>query len=310
MRRTLLLAVSTLLLAGCGAATYTSVPKEASFVATVNQLEPSLTFFNEEWKTLGTWAFDEAYSGATLVRDDTIALYGMSVPFVALYHLSTGELQTKLETGIGVTNVIAGGDALYVANKEQNIVSAYTHDGEHKQDVIVGNYPLSMAYADDMLYVLNFKSDYLSVIETETFEEVAQWQIPRSSNGIVVNEETNTLWIGGHGDHTSNNQVLVLDRQTGSVKETLQAPQMPVALAQHNDEISVISHGSNTLHRFTKDGEAIDTIDIGANPFSVGYFRDAVVTAGYDDHTLYVVDGEQVHAYDTGEGPFQLVIRE
>ncbi|WP_083995211.1 YncE family protein [Caryophanon latum] len=279
-------------------------------MATVNQLEPSMTFFNDDLHAVATWAFDEAYSGATLVDNDTIALYGMGVPFVALYHVSTGELQTKLETGVGVTNVIAGDDELYVANKEQNTVSAFSFSGEQLRDVVVGNYPLSMAYADDTLYVLNFKSDYLSVIEAKTFHEVAQWQIPRSSNGIVVNEETNTLWIGGHGDHTSNDQVLVIDRKTGSIKQTLQAPQMPVALAQHDDEISVISHGSNTLHRFTKDGKAIDTLEIGANPFSVAYFNDAIVTAGYDDHTLYVVDGEQVRAYDTGEGPFQLVIRE
>ncbi|OCS93470.1 hypothetical protein A6K76_05380 [Caryophanon latum] len=310
MRIGLLLAASTLLLASCGAETYTSIREDVSFVATVNQLEPSMTFFNDDLHAVATWAFDEAYSGATLVDNDTIALYGMGVPFVALYHVSTGELQTKLETGVGVTNVIAGDDELYVANKEQNTVSAFSFSGEQLRDVVVGNYPLSMAYADDTLYVLNFKSDYLSVIEAKTFHEVAQWQIPRSSNGIVVNEETNTLWIGGHGDHTSNDQVLVIDRKTGSIKQTLQAPQMPVALAQHDDEISVISHGSNTLHRFTKDGKAIDTLEIGANPFSVAYFNDAIVTAGYDDHTLYVVDGEQVRAYDTGEGPFQLVIRE
>lgn len=305
-----MLTASSFALSACSAAQYAGVPSEQPFVATLNQLEPSLTFFNEQFEQLTTWSFDERYEGAVLIDDDTMALYGTTLPFIALYNVTTGQLQSRIDVAEGTTNVLydEARDHLYVSNKETNRVHAYTKDGKALQQINVGNYPMSMQLAHNTLYVLNFKSDYLSVVDVETFTETAQWAVPASSNGLLINGDE--LWIGGHGEHTSNEQVRILNRHTGEVVKMVSAPQMPVALAQSDDEISVISHGSNALHRFTKQGEKIAEVEIGANPFSVSYFQQAVITAGYDDNTLYVIDEQQIEAYETGDGPFQLVIRE
>lgn len=303
---------SCFMLTGCGAASYDGVPSDEPFVATVNQLEPSITFFNERFDVLTEWALDEPYTGATLLHDDMIALYGMGVPYVAIYELASGKQIEKINTELGNTNVLysATHDELYVTNKEQNTIIAYTRDGSERAVANVGKYPMSMQQFGNELYVLNFKSSYLSVINIDTFDEIATWNIPSSSNGLLINKEQQELWIGGHGEHTTNEHVLVLDLQTGDVVKEIAAPEMPVALAQSADEISVISHGSNVLHQFTKQGDKIREIEIGANPFAVAYFQQTIVTAGYDDNTLYVMDDAQITAYETGDGPFQLIVRE
>lgn len=311
MRRVALL-MSCLLLYGCAAQSYERVPSNEPFVATVNQLESSITFFNEQFNVFAHWTFDELYTGAVLLQHDTIALYGIGIPYIGIYNLASGKQTEKIKTALGNTNVLynAERDEFYVTNKKEHTVTAYTMDGKERARLVVGNYPMSMQSANDNLYVLNFKSDYLSVIQLESFEEMAQWRTFPSANGLLINEQQNELWIGGHGEHTANESVHVLNLETGDAIKEIAAPQMPVALAQSKHEISVISHGSNVLHQFTKQGDKIREIEIGANPFSVAYFNNSIVTAGYDDNTLYVIHEDEINAYETGEGPFQLIVRE
>ncbi len=50
---------------------------------------------------------------------------------------------------------------------------------------------------------------------------------------------------------------------------------------------------------------------LGANPFVVDQFKDYIVVAGYDDHTLYFIkDGQKEKTVDVGKGAFQLLVRE
>ena len=46
-------------------------------------------------------------------------------------------------------------------------------------------------------------------------------------------------------------------------------------------------------------------------PFVVDQFKDYIVVAGYDDHTLYFIkDGQKEKTVDVGKGAFQLLVRE
>ena len=305
--------VACLLLTGCMSEKYTKIPDDMGFVATFNQLDRSITFFNENFEVFTTWSLEEKYSGATLIGNDAIALFGPSINIITIYQLSTGEEITKIKDAIGTTNVIYDDkrELIYVANKEHNTISKFDLEGNYIAGTMVGNYPLTMKIEKDSLYVLNFKSDYLSVVDLNLFEESKQLEVPSSSNGLIINSQRQEIWIGGHGEHTSNKEVLVISSINGGVTKRLPAPEMPIALAQSENLISVISHGSNMLYQFSIDGKKVNEIEVGANPFTVAYFKNFIITAGYDDNTMYVINKNGgIQSYTTGKGPFQLVVRE
>lgn len=307
------LIVACLLLTGCMSEKYKKIPGDMEFVATFNQLDRSITFFNEKFEVVTTWSLEEKYSGATLIGNDAIALFGPTVDNITIYQLSTGEEVTKIKDTIGTTNVIYDDKRklIYVANKEHNTISKFDLEGNYIAEIMVGNYPLTMEIEKDSLYVLNFKSDYLSVVDLNLFEESEQLKVPSSSNGLIINSKLQEIWIGGHGEHTSNREVLVISSINGEVLKRLPAPEMPIALAQSENLISVISHGSNMLYQFSNDGKKVNEIEVGANPFTVAYFNNFIITAGYDDNTMYVINKNgDIQSYATGNGPFQLVIRE
>lgn len=57
----LLLLVVSIMLVGCSAKRHEPITAK-SFVATVNILEPSLSFFTEQGEPLATWQLDKAYT--------------------------------------------------------------------------------------------------------------------------------------------------------------------------------------------------------------------------------------------------------
>lgn len=307
------LIVACLLLTGCMSEKYAEIPDDMKFVATFNQLDRSITFFNENFEVMTTWSLEEKYSGATLIGNDAIALFGPTVDIITIYQLSTGEEVTKIKDAMGTTNVIYDDKRkwIYVANKEHNTISKFDLEGNYKAETMVGNYPLTMEIVKDRLYVLNFKSDYLSVVDLNSFEESEQWEVPSSSNGLIINSKHQEIWVGGHGEHTSNTEVLVISSLNGEITKRLPAPEMPIALAQSKNLISVISHGSNMLYQFSNDGKKVNEIEVGANPFTIVNFKNFIITAGYDDNTMYVINKNgEIQSYATGNGPFQLVVRE
>lgn len=160
----LLLLVISLVLMGCSTQSHEPI-KEKSFVATVNILEPSLSFFTAEGSPIATWQLDKAYTGATLV-EDTVVLYGFGLDKAVAYSLATGEKQYELKTGTGVTNIYYATEqaTLYVANGETNRIETYSVAGQPLKEVSVGNYPMSMLVHNDELYVINYKEDRKSVV--------------------------------------------------------------------------------------------------------------------------------------------------
>jgi len=88
-------------------------------------------------------------------------------------------------------------------------------------------------------------------------------------------------------------------------------PLMPVGLTKTKDAILVVSHGHNELYVADFDGNVKWEQVVGANPFAVNQFKDNIVVAGYDDHTLYFIkEGQVEKTVDVGKGSFQLLVRE
>lgn len=301
-------------LAGCNDEAFEAIDDQQSFLASVNILEPSITFYDEGYELLTTWHLEKAYTGAILVGTNAILLYGHQLDEAELYELSTGKRIAKLKTGIGTTNALYDeqAQAIYITNSKTNKLTSYSVTGEVQQSIKLGNYPMSMALHEKLLYVVNYKDTVLSVIDTTTFQATDEWKIASSAQGVLVVEQTNELWLGGHGQGSKPNEsVQILDLTTGEMKNEVAVPMMPITLIQQEQEIVVASHGSNMIYSMSLDGTIDWQQEVAANPFTVAYFNDQLVVAGYDDQTLYVMEQAQIiETIATGEGAFQLLVRE
>ncbi|MER2191594.1 MAG: YncE family protein [Solibacillus sp.] len=309
----LFLLVISFVLTGCTEERFPAVNPQQSFVAAVNILEPSLQFFDEDGEILSEWLFDQAYTGAALVGDNRVIVYGHQLEQARLYELSSGKLLTELRVEIGTTNAYydAASDKLFLTNSKTNALSRYAADGKFEQSVKLRNYPMAMTIAQGKLYVVNYKDTVLSVVNSETLEVLEEWPIAKSSNGLLYNEEKQQLWLGGHGEgETSNAYVTAYDLH-GQQVQKIHAPLMPIAFSKQDDMIAIISHGTNMLYITDAEGHAKWSLEIAANPFAVTHFADYLIVAGYDDQSLYFIkDGDVVKTVPTQKGPFQLLVRE
>lgn len=302
------------LLVGCSNEHFQEINPHQSFVASINILEPSLTVYDKKAEEIATWSFDKAYTGGTLIGFDLIILYGHQLDEADLYELSSGKRIKTLPTGLGVTNAYYddASEQLFITNSKTNELSSYNIRGKLIKTIKLRNYPMSMAAHGEFLYVINFKDTVLSVISMDELQVVDEWEIEKSSHGILIIPEDNSIWIGGHGEGINPNQtVKIYNLQSGNKIQEIKLPIMPIGFTSQGDEIAVVSHGDNTLYVTNKIGNILWHAEIGANPFSIAYFDQHIIVAGYDDQTLYFVrDGKVTNKIKTGKGPFQLLVRE
>ncbi|MEK5233212.1 YncE family protein [Lysinibacillus sp. FSL K6-0232] len=301
-------------LAGCAEKSYEPIERDQDFIASLNIQEPSLDFIDEDGNILATWAFNQAYSGAVLLGDDQILLYGHQLSTIDVYTISTGEKRFSKKVDIGTTNVYYDDSIqqFFITNSKNNTVTSFDQEGNALATQRIGNYPMSMASYKDKLYVINFKDTKLTVLNTKNLMIEKEWPIPKSSHGIAVLEETHELWIGGHGEGSSpNHSVKKYDLTTGELHGEIDMPLMPVGLKKTENAVFVVSHGHNMLYVADFAGSVKWQQEVGANPFVVERFQDYIVVAGYDDHTLHFLkDGQKDKTVDVGKGAFQLLVRE
>ncbi len=306
--------IQVMLVAGCTEKSFEPIDRNQSFIASLNIQEPSLDFIDELGNVIATWSFDKAYTGALLLDNDRILLYGHQLDEVVVFTLSTGKKLYSKKVELGTTNVYYDPDIkqFFITNSKMNTVTSFDVEGNELASQRLGNYPMSMATYKDKLYVVNYKDTKLSVLSIKDLTIEQEWPIGKSSHGIVIIEETNELWVGGHGEGSKpNSSVKRFDLGTGVVRGSIEMPLMPVGLTKTKDKVLVVSHGHNELYVVDFKGNVLWEKEVGANPFVVNQFKDYIVVAGYDDHTLYFIkDGQVQKTVDVGKGAFQLLVRE
>lgn len=312
--QTFIIVVAIFVLSSCGNEEFPPINQHQSFVASVNILQPSISFYNHSGEKIANWTLDKAYTGAVLVDNDKLVLYGHQLEEAALYELSTGRKVKTIKTGIGTTNGYYDQNEkmLFLTNSKTNELTSYNNYGDKLAEVKLRNYPMSMDSYKGKLYVINYKDTVLSVVDMQTFQVLDEWTIEKSSSGILVVPKQQTIWLGGHGEGSKPNQTIkVLDLQTGNTVNALKASIMPVGFSQKDDKVYVVNHGANELVVFKENGEMLWHLEVGANPFAVTNFNEYCVVAGFDDHMMYFIkDGQIEKSIETDRGPFQLLVRE
>ncbi|WP_144512214.1 YncE family protein [Bacillus sp. FJAT-22090] len=299
-----------LLLSACAQPSLPSIDPSVDFVASLNTVEGTIDFISPKQEVFETWQLDAAYTGFTLVSDDLILLYGFTLKEAVLLQLSTGKQMATFDVQEGATFAYAYNENIYIANGKENTVSLFNKEGHLLKEAAAGNYPMSMVVANDNLYVVNFKDEILSIFSLG-LEEQAEWEIPNSSHGLLINK--NELWLGGHGAGSKPNRVIErYSLETGKLLGEVEAPMMPINMTKgSNGHIFAVSHGSSTVYEISETGEVLSSLKAGANPFSIATFGESIVLAGYDDHYIYFIQsGKIMNKVHVGKGPFQLVVRE
>lgn len=299
------------LLGGCGENAYPAIPKKQDFIASVNIQAPSISFINERGKVFSTWKLEEGYTGAALINQQQILLYGFQLKNAKIYNLASGKIEYTIDTGIGVTNALYDKvhKYIYLANGKTNTVAAYTEKGKVIAKQKVGNYPMSMLINQRQLFVVNYKDTNLSILQTKSLKPLTKWKIEKSSNGmVIVNDQ---LWLGGHGEGVKpNSTVDIFNLRNGTKIAKIKLPMMPVGFTKSKNRVYAISHGESTLSEITYNGKVLRKLEVGANPFTVELFKHFVVVAGYDDHHVYFLkNGKITNTINVGKGPFQLLVR-
>lgn len=302
------------IISGCSDKQFDGIDPHQSFIASLNILEPSLQFFDAKQQQIAKWPLEKAYTGAVLVQQDTILLYGHQLETADLYELSSGKKVAEIATNVGTTNGIYDNvqRQIFLTNSKTNTVTSYDVYGKKLHEQKVGNYPMSMITDHSKLYVVNFKDTKLSVLTIDDLKVVDEWQIEKSSHGMAIIPEQNILWLGGHGEGSRPNQTVdVYNITTGKRIKEVAMPLMPVGFYQTDDEILAVSHGENILYVADETGALKWQKEIAANPFSVAAFHHYIVVGGYDDQKLYFINEQQeIKDVSVGKGPFQLLVRE
>jgi WD40 repeat protein len=320
MKQILIIAATTftVFLSACSLKSFEPIPEDSSFISTINIKEMTISFYDmEKDEKLPDWNVDRPYIGGLILPDkDTILLYGKAVETADLYSLSRGKKIESWKTGEGIVNALLVGDGTEIAfaDQERDSVRFFDIDGTEVDEVKVEKEPLTLLEAEEKLYSISYNQEMLSIVDLEKKERLPGFEIHPAAAGALMCREKGELWIGGHGKGTEvEERIHIYDLNNGTLIKEISAPVMPVDFTKDEDDVFVLSHGSNMLYKLAEDGSKKDSIKVGANPFEIDFFADKLIVAGYDSNEVYIIDPDSLYIEKTlevGNGPFQIVTRE
>lgn len=303
------------ILSGCQEKKQQPIDERESFAATLNVGDFSIDFLNAAGEKFARWELKKPYTGATLLPDgDTLILYGPEIEEVNFYSLKNGSLKKSFKCGKGISNVLyLEPDAEFAfADKIQNKVRFFDENGKETNSVKTSDYPMAMGTDGKKLYVASFKGAKLSVINLRSHETEDEFNIPASTAGMLLREKE--LWIGGHGKGDKpQSAISIYSLETGTLKEELPAPLMPVDFFENENGIYALSHGTNMLYHYNAHYELMNEAEVGANPFAIDSLGGKLVVAGFDSEKMYWINPDTLdieETADVGKGPFVIFTRE
>lgn len=296
------------------------IPEEKNIISTINIKDMTMSFIDiDEQALLGEWKLKKPYTGGLLLSDnDTLLLYGKQVESVDLYSLSNGKKIDSWKTGKGIVNglLLTSNNAVVFADQHLHRVRIFSLNGEELGTVNTGKNPLSILQEkiNNKLYVISFDDKRLSVINLDKMKVDRSFPIHTNAAGVLLREEENELWIGGHGEgNTIERSIHVYNLSTGQFIRNIAAPTMPINFVENNGSIYALSHGTSIVYKFNPQGDLLGTIQVGANPFEMTVLNGKLVIAGYDSSDVNCIELETLSILKTipvGKGPFKIIIKE
>ncbi|WP_226676867.1 YncE family protein [Mesobacillus jeotgali] len=308
----------TVLLSACSFESFEPIRKDSSIISTINIKEMTISFYDmAKGEKLPDWNVDRPYIGGLILPDkDTILLYGKALNTADLYSLSKGKKIESWKTGEGIVNalLVEDGTQIAFADQERDSVRFFDLSGTEVDEVRVEKEPLTLLEAENKLFAISYNQEMLSIVDLKNKQRLPGFEIHPAAAGALMSKEKDELWIGGHGKGTEVEELIhIYDLNNGRLIKEISAPVMPVDFTKDEDDIFVLSHGSNMLYKLAEDGTKKGSLKVGANPFEIDFFADKLIVAGYDSNEVYIIDPESLtieKTLEVGNGPFQIVTRE
>jgi DNA-binding beta-propeller fold protein YncE len=305
----------------CNKNDFTKIDENKDIIISVNKKVGSLSFLDQhDLHKITEWNLNRDISGASIVNNGKdLVVFHPSNQKIDFYNLSSGKNIDQWVLEKGTTNLVSlhFKEMIAVSNGSENTVTFYNKTGKMLKKLTVGKNPISMIedHIHSLLYISLFNERKVIAINLKNFEVQKSIEVPLTSMGLQLNDDSTQLYVGGHGNGEEENEyVNIYSTSSGKLIKSLHAPLMPISFFQNEDGIFTIAHGTNQIYKLNpSNSNQKEFIEIGSNPYSAVGFSHTAYVASYDLNKLYQINTTTMtieKEAKLGRGPFQLLLRE
>lgn len=166
------------------------------------------------------------------------------IAIIKVYDNDTSEYEKIL---LGKTNCIYGlhslyicGDNIFAVDSYNGLIYSYNLEKKDFKQTVVGKDPRHIAKIDNNLYITNFESDNLSVIDCKKFFLSASIPMGIKPHDIIEEVETKRIYATCY----EQNYILEYDTITGE-RSKFKIKGKPIHMDKYEDDLYVISYHLN-----------------------------------------------------------------
>lgn len=194
---------------------------------------------------------------------------------------------------IATHSILNEGNIIYLADSFNNKVYKFDFNLNQYEETTVGRDPRHMCINNENIYVTNFESDNISVIDIENFTLTGSIPAGIKPHGIAYCKENNNLYISCYEE----NQILEYNLQHGN-KRYFNTKGKPMHIFVENNNIIAMTYfvnGSiytkiNFINIETQDIENVIKIKGLASDMDLDITNNLLYVINIEDKSLYIID--------------------
>lgn len=241
------------------------------------------------------------YGGGAMKYDDKVSIMGIYQGRVLLFimELFPGDFVCKKVLNLGkddkldIHSIINSGNSVYLTDSHNNKIYRYDYVVNEFSDVNVGRDPRHMAVDKDNMYVSNFESDNISVIDLSNFTLTESIPAGIKPHDILFNNKNDRLYACCYEEseiieYSGNREITRRFRTEGKPMHMLILGDCLIVMTYFVNgnvytKINFIDIKSGKIKR-------IILIEGLASDFDIDYKRQLLFIINIVDKNLYIVD--------------------
>lgn len=194
---------------------------------------------------------------------------------------------------ISIHSIINRENTAFLANSYNNKTYKYDFDLNEFSEVTVGRDPRHMCLSKDNLYVTNFESDNISVIDLENYILAESIPAGIKPHDIIYSEKRDSIYISCYEE----NEIIEYKIKYGEMLH-YKTNGKPMHIFLFNDQLIVMTYfvnGSihtkiNFLNIYSREIVDVLIIEGLASDFDLDYENDLLYMINIVDKKIYIVD--------------------
>lgn len=195
-----------------------------------------------------------------------------------------------------IHSIINFENSVYLADSFNNKIYKFDYYLNEFRETTVGRDPRHMAINNDTIYVTNFDSDNISVIDLPSFTLTGTIPAGIKTHDIVLNEKSNVLYTSCYEE----NQVMVYNTENEN-KRFIKTVGKPMHLRLSDNNIIVmgyyvngnVSTKINFIDTMTGNIDGVIKIEGLTSDFDLDNENNMLYTINIVDKSLYIIDGSE-----------------